>query len=91
MSITIIVGPMACGKTHNKEALKRAYGAKRIVDGFDAFRGKLRNGDIALCSEIPRGYKTTGKAKIVKWGDAAKKLGLPEMPSYALTGFAGHK
>lgn len=41
----IVYGPQGCGKTRNAEALRKAFGAKRIVDdwwpGDPAPRGAL--------------------------------------------------
>lgn len=45
--ITIIHGPMGCGKTKNAEDLRQLYGAKRIVDDWNP-NIQLFNGDLAL-------------------------------------------
>lgn len=56
MSIVIVYGPMASGKTTNKNRLKQHYKCNRIVDDWDDtgmdFR-KLKDGDLVLTTSYP--------------------------------------
>ncbi|PHR91070.1 MAG: hypothetical protein COA69_13540 [Robiginitomaculum sp.] len=73
MSITIIIGPMACGKTHHKEALKKHFKAKRIVDDFDG-RQVLKDGDLALAHSVYDHQNSV--ATIYNFEDVAKLIGI---------------
>lgn len=52
MSIVIIHGPMASGKTRRATQLLRHYKCKRIVDCWDG-RQALMDGDLALTNMEP--------------------------------------
>lgn len=52
MSIVILHGAPATGKTRRSEQFKRHYGCSRIVDGWDG-RAKLKDGDLAITNETP--------------------------------------
>lgn len=61
--IIVIHGPPACGKTRNKEALRRHFGCRRIVDGWEAHSDRadpshhdgspIRDGDLILTTDDP--------------------------------------
>ncbi len=53
MSIVIVHGPKASGKTRRAEELMRHYGCKRIIDEWDG-RAPLRDGDLALTNMEPQ-------------------------------------
>ncbi len=55
MSIVIIHGPKASGKTTNAEQFKRLYKCKRIIDGWGDFgvNRVLRDGDMVLTNMEP--------------------------------------
>jgi hypothetical protein len=54
MSITVIYGGPATGKTRYKDELARAYGARRIRDGWCPFDPwKPRDGDLLLTNVSP--------------------------------------
>ncbi len=75
MSIVIIYGPKASGKTTNAERMKRHYGCRRIVDGWDAFEDipKLRDGDLALALDEPT--VSIHGAIVIDIATALKKIG----------------
>lgn len=52
MSIVILHGPQATGKTRRGEQLKRHYGCHNIIDEWDG-RAKLKDGDLAITNEAP--------------------------------------
>ncbi len=74
MSIVIVVGPMACGKTRNAEALRKHFGCKRIVEDYvRGFSPPLKDGDLALTNEAPRRRKVPG-VRVVEFADAMKEI-----------------
>ena len=61
MSI-IIHGRKGCGKTRHYEALRKAYGMKYIIDGYDP-RQKLPSDTIAFTNEKCKGSIPYEEAK----------------------------
>lgn len=54
MTIIVIHGPMASGKTRNAQKFRSYYGQKRIVDGWsEGDERQLRPGDLVLTIEQP--------------------------------------
>jgi len=55
MSIVIVHGPKASGKTRNAARLKKHYKCKRIIDGWGDFGllQVLRDGDLVLTNMEP--------------------------------------
>lgn len=77
MSIVIVHGPKASGKTTNAERLRKHFKCKRIVDGWDGYshstRPRLKDGDLALtCDEPP--FSVPG-AKVVDIETAKLAIG----------------
>jgi hypothetical protein len=56
----IVSGPAACGKTHHKEALRKALGCKFVVDGWmpgdDVFSAALHLTFVSLPELTSNGY-----------------------------------
>ena len=52
MSIVIVYGDKASGKTRLSADLMRYYGCTRIVDGWNG-SSSLKDGDLALTTEYP--------------------------------------
>lgn len=52
MSIVIVYGDKASGKTRLSAELMRYYGCTKIVDDWDG-SSPLKNGDLALTTEYP--------------------------------------
>lgn len=51
---TVVYGPQGCGKTTNAEAIAKAYGCHKIVDGDVVKLEKLGPGVLILCTEDPQ-------------------------------------
>lgn len=56
MTITIIYGPQASGKTRRAAQLLDHFGGKRIVDDWNGNPDALKDGDIALTSNPKHGF-----------------------------------
>jgi hypothetical protein len=67
MSVTIIHGPRACGKTHNAELFRRKYGHREIIDGWDG-RSKLPDDALVLTNVLPPQMKLpAGDVKVIEF------------------------
>lgn len=72
--ITIVYGPMGCGKTRNADQLRRFFAARRIVDGWPNLEdNQLRQGDLALTYLDPP-YDVRG-ARCVSFDRAMRMMG----------------
>jgi len=69
--ITIVYGPMGCGKTRNAERLARHFGATEIVDGWDG-RSNLPPNCLALTVEPPPRIRG---ARVIPFQDAIVMVG----------------
>lgn len=69
--IVVVHGPQGVGKTKNAEALRRHFGCRRVVDGWES-GVLLRDGDLALTDER---VELPG-ATVVSFEDAARVAGL---------------
>lgn len=70
--IVAIIGPMACGKTRNKDALKEIFKAQRIVEQCDVgtHGGRLQKGDLILTNQKlfdKKHKKGLPKIRYVSW------------------------
>jgi hypothetical protein len=69
----IVVGPMACGKTRNAEALRKHFKCNRVVDSWDGVTYLPRN-SLALTTEEPL---VTKGVTILQFRDACRQAGIP--------------
>lgn len=69
---TVLYGPKASGKTHNSKAIARAYGCKRVLDGWEPGdqRG-VRSSDLLITVDRPN----DGRHKCIHINDALRKIG----------------
>lgn len=79
--ITVIHGPAGCGKTRNAEALKRAFGCRRIVDGWEPGQElmPIRDGDLILTNTAHvRDRRAFGgrRINVMSYAAACAKAGL---------------
>jgi adenylate kinase family enzyme len=82
MTITVIYGPSASGKTVNADRLQQHYGCQRVIDDWWVHRGKSvrkvdpRDGDLVLTSEdVPEILKHFPRANIVSIASALASVG----------------
>ncbi len=64
--ITIVYGPMGCGKTRNSQRLAHHFGYVKIVDGWDG-RSELPPNCLVLTVERPKAIRG---ARVVPFQDA---------------------
>lgn len=80
MKHVLIHGPMACGKTRNKQKLAKAFGCQNVVDGaalreikVSVERAAIKT--LYLTTDVPAGLDT-GRCDVVDFYDAMHKAGL---------------
>ena len=78
--ITVIFGRSSSGKTYHKQAFKKHYGCKRIVDGWSSHHTNhpllpLRDGDLVLTNEMPP-YRGLERARVIPIGSAKRDAGV---------------
>jgi hypothetical protein len=71
MSIVIVHGKQASGKTRRSQELMQHYGCKRIIDDWNG-KDALQDRDLAITSECPP-FKIAG-ARIVDFVNAKASL-----------------
>ncbi len=69
-NIIIIYGAPGSGKTRRAEQLRRHYGGKRVIDGWDGGSG-LHPGDIALTNLQPPFCQSGARAIPIEKAKAA--------------------
>jgi len=84
--IVVVHGPMACGKTRNKDALMRALGCNHVYDGWDGIEQLYRairwscNGDVPVGDWLILTSHPTPQApagtKVLPFGEAMRIAGL---------------
>lgn len=82
MTITVIYGPPASGKTVNADNLQQHYGCQRVIDDWRTYRGKPvqkvepRDGDLVLTTElVPEILKHFPRANIISIETALASIG----------------
>lgn len=83
--VVVIHGPMACGKTHNRHALAKAYNCEHIHDGEAPTAAAIRQaGGSHLVLVTPdrvdelkdRYMRAPGGVRLVPYATAAKRAGV---------------
>lgn len=79
MTVIVIHGPMASGKTRNAERFRSHYGRTRIVDGWVADdERELRPGDLVLTYEHPDEIRRSIRnARLISIEEASQAIGAP--------------